>query len=191
MAEENKDSKSKVIIIVLIVLLVLMLTGGTVMFIILTSAPDTSEIAESIVTTEQSNPKNPLILDYDTGAVAIDEDSLQKAVDEMYEKTQNGYMTLDFQNSAISDDGINFVCHIGNDPKNTADMFVNIYKDNTLSEQLYLSGLIPPGKGLESFTSEQKLETGTYDAVLVFTQVEDDHETLKAQVSVALTLVVS
>ena len=70
-------------------------------------------------------------------------------------------------------------------------MFFNIYKDATLSEQIYLSGLVSPGNVIESFDSEIKLDPGEYSAIIMFTSVSDDHTTMISQVPVEITLVVN
>jgi hypothetical protein len=63
-----------------------------------------------------------------------------------------------------------------------------IYLDEDRTDELLLTKLIPPGSGLETFKTSRKLETGTYDVILLFTRVTDDHTTIKDQVSVTYTL---
>ena len=195
MAEENKDSKSKVIIVVLITVIVLLVAGvGVGAVFILNSSnegSDRSEIPTTAETLKDDNNDNPLILDYDNSAVALDEDSLSKAVEELREKSKNGYVNLKFKNLATSNDGINFDCYLGNSDGNVYDMFFNIYKDATLSEQIYLSGLVSPGNVIESFESEIKLDPGEYSCMILFTSVSDDHTTMMSQIPVEITLVVN
>jgi hypothetical protein len=131
---------------------------------------------------------NPLILDYDSSAVALDSNTLEEQLAAMREKAENGYVNLEFQNIAFSDDGINFTCHLANSEANNEDMFFNIYKDNTLSEQIYLSGLVAPGTAIDSFVSEIKLDPGEYSAIILFTTVSDDHQTMTSQTPVEITL---
>lgn len=196
MAEEKKDSKSKIIIIVLIIVIVLLVAGvGVGAIFIINNGKDADKPAETTAAlSDAAEPKgsdNPLILDYDAAAVALDEDSLSKAVEELREKAQSGYVNLKFKNLATSDDGIHFQCYLGNSDGNIYDMFFNIYKDATLSEQIYLSGLVSPGNVIESFDSEIKLDPGEYSAIIMFTSVSDDHTTMISQVPVEITLVVN
>ena len=195
MAEENKDSKSKIIIIVLIIVIVLLVAGvGVGAIFIINNGKDADKPAETTALSDSAEPagsSNPLILDYDAAAVALDEDSLSKAVEELREKAQSGYVNLKFKNLATSDDGIHFQCYLGNSDGNIYDMFFNIYKDATLSEQIYLSGLVSPGNVIESFDSEIKLDPGEYSAIIMFTSVSDDHTTMISQVPVEITLVVN
>lgn len=193
MAEEKKDSKSKVLIVVLIVVIVLLLGGGAAAFMLLfnnSSKPQTDDLSVPAITTAATN-REGLKLDYEPSAVALDEDSLQRAVDEAFKKTEEGYITLDFYNEAFSSNGVDFTCKIGNSPENKYDMYCAVYLNGDTSQRVFLSGLLRPGEALETFKSETALDDGTYDAVLTLTQVADDHETLKAETSVVLKLNVS
>ena len=192
MAEEKKDSKSKVIIILLIVVIILLIGGGTVFFIMNGSGGNNTAENNAISVSEKtevadttaSKPK----IGYETGAVALDENSLQKAYNEALEKTKDGYISVSFQNEAHSQDGENYTCRFGNSEQNTRDMYVAIYLDDNYSEEYYLSGLLRPGQMITNFKGSKVLEPGEYETTLVLTQVEDDHETLSYQTSVVLTL---
>ena len=126
----------------------------------------------------------------DTAEVVTDEDELQKIVDGMLERTEDGKISLEYKNMATSSDGKNFICYIANSVKNKYDMYVGIYSDATCQEELLLTQLMKPGSGIKSFECEKKLEPGTYNTVLVFTLVSEDHETIKSQASVEYTLTV-
>ena len=178
---------SAVGIILFAIIIVLLIA---VLLIVLTKKDEPAASAvpnEPAVTTTQYHLQDGALM-YDSGAVALSEDGLQERVDEMYQKAKEGTMALQFKNTAFSSDGRHFTCEIGNSIKNNYDMFINIYKDSSLQEQILLTGLIPPGQGIESFESEIQLDPGTYEALLVLTQVKDDHATLHAQLNVVLTL---
>lgn len=131
-------------------------------------------------------------LKYDSAAIVLDSDELQQEAEKLLEKTEEGYISLTHKNTAVSSDGENFECYIVNGSENDYDMYVNIYTDNTAREQVLLTGLIPPGSGLEHFHSEIKLEPGSYEGLLVITQVEEDHMTIHGgQLFLALKLVVN
>ncbi|MCD7731777.1 MAG: hypothetical protein LUI05_09850 [Oscillospiraceae bacterium] len=183
--EQKGSSVQKIIIILMIVIIVALIAFTSVLLL-----KKDSDTQGDLSAVDSSNAAVPT-LTYESGAVALSEDDLQRQVDEMYEKAKEGTMALQFKNTAYSSDGVHFDCHIGNSDKNDTDMYLNIYKDDALTEQILLTGLIPPGSGIESFESEIKLDPGTYETYLVFTQVKDDHATIKAQVTVILTLVVS
>ena len=194
--EEKKDSKQKVIIIVLIIVIILLVAGvGAGALIILGNNNNdpvpSSENVTVAVTNGTEKEKNPLVLEYDGAAVALDEDSLSEQYNKLQEKASEGNVAIEMQNVAYSDDGINFTCYLANSSSNTEDMFLNIYTDGTLSEQVYLSGLLAPGTVIENFTSEVKFDTGNYDTVVLFTTVADDHETMTSQTPIVLTLQVN
>jgi hypothetical protein len=184
---DKKNSRSNIIIILFAIIIVLLIA---VLLIVLTKKDEPAASAvpdEPAVTTTQYHLQEGALM-YDSGAVALSEDGLQERVNEMVQKAKEGTMALQFKNTAFSSDGRHFTCEIGNSIKNNYDMFINIYKDSSLQEQILLTGLIPPGQGIESFESEIQLDPGTYEALLVLTQVKDDHATLHAQLNVVLTL---
>lgn len=118
--------------------------------------------------------------------VVTDEDELRKQVEEM--ENRDGKISLEYKNIAVSGNGTDFDCYIANSLDNTADMYIGIYTDATYEEELYLTQLMKPGSGITSFECNKKLGPGHHDAVLVFTLVEDDHETIRTQTSVTYSL---
>lgn len=126
------------------------------------------------------------------GVTAVeDETALQAAVDEMYEKAGEDGVALEYRNDAASSDGKTFTCYIANSVENGYDMFIALYKDAELTEQLYLSGLIRPGTAFKSVTLDSALEQGTHTVYCAFTQMEEDLETIHAQVIVTMEFTVS
>jgi hypothetical protein len=193
MAEEKKDSKSKIIIIVLVIVIVLMAAGGVTAFILLNNNNGNQTKDDNpAVTTEaesKSENSNPLLLNYDSGAVALDENGLEKQIEEM-RKNSEGNVSLEYKNEAESTNGKDFNCYLANSELNTEDMFFAVFTDASMTEQMYLSGLIKPGTSIQKFTSDIPLEKGEYSAVCVFTTVSDDHETMTSQIAVELKLTV-
>lgn len=126
-------------------------------------------------------------LGYEENAVVVtDEDELQKIVDDM--QNRDSSISLEYKNVAGSSDGTNFSCYIANSAKNRHDMYIGIYSNAEYDEELYLSQLLRPGSGIKAFECNKKLEPGSYNAVLVFTLVGDDHETIKSQTPVTFTM---
>lgn len=120
---------------------------------------------------ESDSPK----IGYATEAtVMLDQDSLQAAVDEALENAKNGMVALQYQNEAFSTDGKTFTCHIVNDPGNIYDMFLTIFADEQLTDQVYLSGLVPPGSGFEEITLDRALDVGDHTVYVAVTQVDTD-----------------
>ena len=106
--------------------------------------------------------------------VVMDEDSLQAAVDEAVENAKNGRIALRYQNDAFSEDGKTFSCYIANDKANLYDMFIGLYSDVELTDQLYLSGLVRPGSGFEQLTLDKALPVGDTTVYVALSQVDTD-----------------
>lgn len=182
MSENAKESKSsKTTIILLIIIIVLLVIGGSTAAVLLLNDKEDSTEAEGSADTIVTLP-------YENGAVVLDEDKVDDQIAAMEARAEEGYFTLQFKSVAISNDGENFECEIGNADNNNYDMYIDIYMDETLEDELYVSSLIQPGSGIKSFKTKKKLLPGDYESVLVLTQVEDDHATLHAQTMVYLTL---
>lgn len=176
MAEEKKSSNKKLVII-LIVVIVLLVAGGAAFLLLNGKKP-----AEQGTLT--SNGTIPYAAN--VGVVKENEDLTSK----LKEGTENR-IPLHFATAAQSKDGENFTCVLGNPQGAQYDMYFDIYADDECTDQLYVSGLVPPGSQLESFKSNKTFPKGTtQDVTLVVTTVEDDHKTLHMQTRVALTLVV-
>jgi hypothetical protein len=109
--------------------------------------------------------------------VMLDQESLQAAMDAAAENAKKGNIGLMYQNDAYSVDGRNFQCYIVNSPSNEYDMFITIFADADLTDELYLSQLVPPGSGFEKLKLEHALSVGSHTVYVALTQVETDAET--------------
>lgn len=117
--------------------------------------------------------------------VMLDQDSLQAAADEAQKNAREGNVALQYQNDAFSTDGKTFSCHIANAPANLYDMFLTIYADAALTDQIFLTGLVPPGSGFEEITLDHELEPGDHTVYVAVTQVttgDNGEQTIKNQV---------
>lgn len=171
--EKNRQKKKSIIFFIIIVLL---------LGIIAIFAIGTMLSKEDKETTSGA-------MKYETNVVVDDAKALQDAVDELFEKTKEGQMSLEMQTEANSKDGKKFTCYLANSNMNSYDMFMVFYRDDT-QEEIYRTGLIQPGARIEEFTLDKQLEPGNYDVTIVYNQVEEDMQTIHAQVNVGLTLVV-
>jgi hypothetical protein len=173
--EKEKGNKNSVILIIVIIILLAVI--GVLAWMVL-------HPKQEVVSEETSADEG---LAYDTGAVALDEKSLQDALDAMMAK--DGTMALEMKMNAYSRDGMNYDCDIANSPRNKYDMYMILYLDET-QEELYRSGLIPVGKRIDHLAVSRALESGTHSCTLTYVQVEDDHKTTHATLTVGLNLVV-
>jgi hypothetical protein len=134
--------------------------------------------AVAVVLTHQNQGSDDLGIGYATEAkVMLDQDSLQAAVDAAMENARKGNISLMYKDNAYSDDGSTFSCYIVNSASNAFDMFLSIYADPQMTDELYLSQLVPPGSGFEEITLERPLSKGDHEVYVALTQVETDEET--------------
>ena len=164
-----------------------------------TPTTDASQAAETPIadasTTETSTPSetettNPGVvrIEYAEGTVAVESpNAFQERVDQMVEDAQKT-IGLQFKNDAYSADGLNFDCYIANPSRNERDMFLAIYADLELTEQVYLSGLVAPGHAFERITLERPLPEGDHTVYVAFSQVEEleGQQTMRAQALVTM-----
>ena len=117
--------------------------------------------------------------------VLLDEDSLQAALDAAAANAKQGNVALWYRNTAVSGDGITFDCFVGNSKANLYDCFLSIFTDAELTDQVFMSGLVPPGSGFEQITLERALKPGMNTVYVVISQVTDDEngeQVMKGQV---------
>ena len=169
--ESKPQLNQKWIIILLLLLLLLM---GAVLAVVLLR-DDTQSITDS---------DTPLI-GYADASVFLDEAALQAAFDEASRNAANSSVALWYKNNAFSDDGTHFDCFIGNSARNLYDMFLTIYADAEMTDQLFLSGLIRPGSGFEQIELGRALDPGVtvvYVAATLVDTAEDGTQTIQSQV---------
>lgn len=181
MAEEKKSS-NKTLIILLIIVIILLLAGGITAFVLLTDNKPVDE---------QSTPMPGGQIPMEITAGVLDPDTIEDWNEQALKEAQDNQIPISYSPTANSVDGKNFACVIGNPEGAPHYFYVDLYSDTSLEEEVYLSGLIQPGRGLTSFTTNKTFPKGETDAVLVITTVDDDMKTMVAQTMVYLTLVVS
>lgn len=180
-AQAPKASNQKLIIIIGAIVIALLVT----VIVVLLTRPATQPIVEGDV------PK----VGYAPGAkIMLDENALQAAVNEAQENAKDGRIALQYKNNAYSKDGKHFTCHILNSARNKYDMFLTMFTDAGLTDQIFLSGLVPPGSGFEEITLDHELEKGEHTVYVVLTQVDEDEngvQYIKHQVTHTMTFRVS
>ena len=180
MAEETKtvNNQKRVIILLVIVIIVLVAGGGALAYHFLNQGGE-----------EETGGDDVPELGYAEGTTVVrDSDALQKALDEMAEKVAKGEMVLEYEADLYSVNGKDFKCYLANAAENNYDMYFDMYNAQDSSEQFYLSGLLKPGTALDKIKLKTDLPDGDHSAVLFFTSVEDDHKTIRSQMSVTVNL---
>lgn len=138
---------------------------------------------------EDAAPK----IGYAEGVVATDADELQKAVDELAKRSDEPGIALEYQNEATSTDGVNFDCYIANSAQNEHDMYIDVYADDRLTDEIFLSELLRPGTAFEHIKLNKALDKGSHTVYVAFTQVGDvdGEQTILGQVMVTMDFTVS
>ena len=181
---QNAQSMKKWIFILLAAVCVL-LVG---ICLLLLQSRQNLQPQQSVSPVEGETPK----IKYAEGVTAVeDPDALQKAVDEMFASAAEQGIALEYKNEASSTDGQTFSCYIANAVQNTHDMYVDIYSDAELTDEIFLSALLRPGTAFEQIELESPLLPGTHTVYVGFTQVEEDLKTIHAQVFVTMEFTVT
>lgn len=145
-------------------------------------------------TEEAGNTGSGFRVEYAADSVGVveDPDAFQKEIDEALENAQKNLIALEYKNEAYSEDGTNFACYIANSTDNIYDMFIAIYADAELTDELLLSKLIRPGQTFEQITLNRALEKGEHEVFLVFTQIDevDGEQVIRGQRTVTMNLFV-
>lgn len=126
-------------------------------------------------TEEPANTGSGFRVEYASDSVGVveDPDEFQKEVDAAIENAEKSAIALEYKHEAYSDDGVNFACYIANSLDNLYDMFIAIYGNAEMTDELFLSKLIRPGQTFEQVTLNRALEKGEHQVFVVFTQVEE------------------
>lgn len=95
---------------------------------------------------------------------------------------------LEYRNDAYSTDGKNFDCYIANALRNEYDLFIAVYADAEMTDELYLSGLLPPGRAFSHIELNRALKDGTHLVYVAFSQVTeaDGAQAMRAQALVTM-----
>jgi hypothetical protein len=154
------------------------LSTKAVVLIVAAAVVVVAAIAAVAVILTHQDQSNDLGIGYATEAkVMLDQDSLQAAMDKAMENARDGNIALLYKDNAYSDDGSTFSCYIVNSASNAYDMFLTIYADLEMTDELFLSQLVPPGSGFEQITLEHPLDPGDHVVYVALTQVITDEET--------------
>lgn len=172
---ETKSNSNKIVILIAVLIVAV---AGVVIAHILTSRDFEPEGEADVA------PK----IGYAEGVVAVDDDSLQAAVDALAGK---GRFITEYKNNAMSTDGRTFACYVGNSALNTYDMYIQMFADAELTDQLFLSELLRPGTVFKEITLDHDLEPGSHTVYVVFTQVQDDQATVEGQSAVTMDFTVT
>lgn len=108
--------------------------------------------------------------------LALTQEQLDSAMEDAQSNAKAGNIALRYKNDAYSEDGESFSCYIMNSQFNAYDMFLSIYADAELTDELFSSGLVSPGRGFDQLKLNHSLPKGDNKVYVVLTQVNTDEE---------------
>lgn len=108
--------------------------------------------------------------------LALTQEELDSAMEDAQANARSSSIALKYKDGAISEDGQLFSCYIMNSEFNAYDMFLTIYGDDELTDELFSSGLVAPGRGFDQIKLNHALDKGDNTVYVVLTQVDTDEE---------------
>lgn len=172
--EQKQQPKRSPLVLVLIIIIVVLAAAAVVLVV--------GKFGEKEPEPVQIGDASTPLIGYEEGVTVVDDpDALQKAVDDALAKSKEQGVPIEFANYASSTDGTTFECYFANPVDSPYDVYLQVFSDVELTDQLYLSGLIPPGKAMRELKLDHALAQGDHTVYLAYTQVEDDHATIHGQ----------
>lgn len=168
--QQPNQKKKRPVLLVILLMCVAIAAGAAVAFAL--------SLRES-----EPQPESAPKIGYSTGTVIMEGSGPVKL-------TPPDNITLEYKRVATSQDGKTFKCQIANAKENQFDMYIDMYTDSALTDEIFLSELFRPGTGFEEITLNRTLDKGLHTVYLVFTQVEDDQSTMHNQMVVTYDLLV-
>ena len=158
-------------------------------------AKRTAQAENNEDTQEESKPNSSLgiTIGYSDDLVPVeDPNELQRMVNEAYAAAAEEGIGLEYKGEAYSENGTDFDCYIANSSLNSYDMFIAIYGDAALTDELYLSQLMRPGSAFNHLTLNHALPVGTNTVYVAFTQivVEKGEQKIRGQTMVTIDFIV-
>lgn len=107
----------------------------------------------------------------------VEEDNAENIMDEMSEKVSQGMFECKMTTSWTFDDGKSESpnAYVANVENNLYTLYFDVYEEST-NELLYSSPMLPIGTELKNFKLDKELAAGEYDAVVMYTMVDENLE---------------
>lgn len=168
--------------IIIIVIAFAILIAALVACIVLLLAKQKEEPAPA-----PENPARSNVLDRGI----VDEDNAGDIMDEMSEKVEKGMFECKMTTAWTFDDGKSESpnAYVANVENNLYTLYFDVYEETT-NELLYSSPMLPVGTELKNFKLDKELPAGEYDAVVMYTMVDENLEEV-SNVGFKVTITVS
>lgn len=171
-------SRRNIIVIVVVAFVILIAALVTCIVMLLTRREPVQE---------QGSPARPTVLDRGI----VDEDNAGDIMDEMTEKVSKGMFECKMTTAWTFDDGKSESpnAYVANVENNLYTLYFDVYEEVT-NELLYSSPMLPVGTELKNFKLDKELPAGDYDAVVIYTMVDENQEEVSS-VGFKVTITVS
>lgn len=164
---ESTGKKRRNVIIVIVVAFAILVVALVACIVLLLTKQKEEPMQES-----QSVPRSTVL---DRGFV--DEDNAGDIIDEMSEKVSKGMFECKMTTAWTFDDGKSTSpnAYVANVENNLYTLYFDVYEENT-NELLYSSPMLPVGTELKNFKLDKELAAGEYNAVVMYTMVDENLE---------------
>lgn len=121
----------------------------------------------------------------------VDKDNAGDIMDEINEKVSKGMFECKMTTAWTFDDGKSESpnAYVANVENNLYTLYFDVYEETT-NELLYSSPMLPVGTELKNFKLDKELPAGEYDAVVMYTMVDENQEEVSS-VGFKVTITVS
>lgn len=155
MREKERQQSKTTLLLVMILLLIIVIAGSIIAFL-LTREPESEAVQK---------------IGMEAGIVTNEGDLTDLELNEPF-----SFTTL-YDRDIYITNGKDATCYIGNSDSNYyEDMYIHIYlndKNDELSDEIYVSKVIPRGSHIESFTAKRELAPGDYRGTLIHSCLDE------------------
>lgn len=165
--KKSVGKKRRNAVIIIVVAFLILLTALITCIVLLLTRQKEEPTQEP-----QSAPRSTVL---DRGFV--DEDNAGDIMDEMTDKVSKGMFECKMTTAWTFDDGKSASpnAYVANVENNLYTLYFDVYEEST-NELLYSSPMLPVGTELKNFKLDKELAAGEYDAVVMYTMVDENLE---------------
>lgn len=163
--KEPAEKKNRNIIIIAIIIAILVAALAVCIVLLLRKKEEPAQ--------EPENTSQSTVLDRGF----VDEDNAGEIMDEMSDKVAKGMFECKMTTAWTFDDGKSESpnAYVANVENNLYTLYFDVYEEST-NELLYSSPMLPVGTELKNFKLDKELAAGEYDAVVMYTMVDENLE---------------
>lgn len=167
----QKEPAGKSRRIIIIIAFVVLLAALGVCIVLLLSKKDVSNDGPVAETRQMSEAEKALERGF------VSEDSADDIMEEMADKVAEGMFECEMTMSWTFQDGESVAsnAYVANSENNLHTLYFDVY-DNATEELLYSSPMMPVGTELREIQLEKELPAGDYNALVMYTLVDENYE---------------